>query len=274
MEFFCGLDVAMDETAVCVVDDHGAVHLETTAVTDPDALFAVLKPFLPRLRRVGHEAGSLSPWLHPELKKLGLPAVCLETQHVRAAMSAQRNKTDKADALDRALKVVRTRIDAFGVSEPVVQRSGSNQIVVLLPGMTDQSRAEAVVNFRLLPGDGPERVIEHVRAAIGDERVKVEPTREAREASAVSPVDSPDFERISRVVRQVFPEAIVAPTLVLGGTDARHYGEVSQDVYRFGPYRFDPSDLARAHGIDERTSVAGHADAVRFFVQLLRESAS
>lgn len=49
--------------------------------------------------RVGHEAGSLSPWLHPELKKLGLPAICLETLHVRAALSAQRNKTDKADAL-------------------------------------------------------------------------------------------------------------------------------------------------------------------------------
>ncbi|MER9470852.1 IS110 family transposase [Mesorhizobium sp. M0482] len=99
MEFFCGLDVAMDETAVCVVDDRGAVHLQATALTDPDALLAVLKPFLPRLRRVGHEAGSLSPWLHPELLKLGLPAVCLETQHVRAAMSAQRNKTDAADAL-------------------------------------------------------------------------------------------------------------------------------------------------------------------------------
>ena len=99
MEFFCGLDVAMDETAVCVVDDQGAVHLEAAVMTDPEALFAVLKPFLARLRRVGHEAGSLSPWLHPELKKLGLPAICLETQHVRAALSAQRNKTDKADAL-------------------------------------------------------------------------------------------------------------------------------------------------------------------------------
>ncbi|MDK1494272.1 IS110 family transposase [Sinorhizobium sp. 7-81] len=94
MEYFCGLDVAMDETAVCVVDDAGEVHLRAVAVTDPQALLALLKPFLPRLRRVGHEAGSLSPWLHPELKKLGLPAVCLETQHVRAAMSAQRNKTD------------------------------------------------------------------------------------------------------------------------------------------------------------------------------------
>ncbi len=68
-------------------------------MTDPEAIKLALKPFLGRLRRVGHEAGSLSPWLHPELLKLGLPAVCLETQHVRAAMSAQRNKTDKADAL-------------------------------------------------------------------------------------------------------------------------------------------------------------------------------
>lgn len=77
----------------------GGVRLETTAITDPEALFATLKPFLGRLRRVGHEAGSLSPWLHPELLKLGLPATCLETLHVRSAMSAQRNKTDKADAL-------------------------------------------------------------------------------------------------------------------------------------------------------------------------------
>lgn len=99
MEFFSGLDVGMDETAICVVDDKGKVALEVTVVTDPDAIKLALKPYLGRLRRVGHEAGSFSPWLHPELLKLGLPAVCLETQHVRAALKAQRNKTDKADAL-------------------------------------------------------------------------------------------------------------------------------------------------------------------------------
>ncbi|MCG2633271.1 transposase, partial [Bradyrhizobium sp. WYCCWR 13023] len=99
MEFFCGLDVGMDETAVCVVDDKGQVVLETAVVTDPDAVRTALAPYLSRLRRLGHEAGSLSPWLHPELVKLGLPAVCLETLHVRAALKAQRNKTDRADAL-------------------------------------------------------------------------------------------------------------------------------------------------------------------------------
>ena len=98
MEFFSGLDVGMDETAICVVDDKGKVALQTTVVTDPEAIKLALKPYLGRLRRVGHEAGSWSPWLHPELEKLGLPVVCLETQHVRA----QRNKTDKTDALGLA----------------------------------------------------------------------------------------------------------------------------------------------------------------------------
>ena len=99
MEFFCGLDVGMDETAICVVDDKGEVALQVTVLTDPEAIKAALTPHLGRLRRVGHEAGALSPWLHPELLGLGLPAVCLETQHVRAALKAQRNKTGRADAL-------------------------------------------------------------------------------------------------------------------------------------------------------------------------------
>lgn len=99
MEFFSGLDVGIERTAICVVDDKGEVQMQTEVVTDPDAIAAALKPFLPRLRRAGHEAGSLSPWLQPELAKRGLPAVCLETKHVRAAMSAQRNKTDATDAL-------------------------------------------------------------------------------------------------------------------------------------------------------------------------------
>jgi hypothetical protein len=99
MEFFGGLDVSIDETAVCVVDDKGAVHLQTSVATDAGAITKALKPFLPRPRRVGHEAGALSSWLHPELAAPGLPAVCLETHHVHAATSAQRNKTDATDAL-------------------------------------------------------------------------------------------------------------------------------------------------------------------------------
>jgi transposase len=98
-ELFAGLDVSVDETSICVVDTAGTVLMECTAMTEPESIAKALAPFARQLRRVGHEAGALSPWLHPGLKTLGLPVVCLETRHVRASMSAQRNKTDAADAL-------------------------------------------------------------------------------------------------------------------------------------------------------------------------------
>ncbi|MGY4158026.1 transposase [Bradyrhizobium sp. USDA 4461] len=79
-----------------MVDATGKVMLETAVVTDPDAIKAALMPYLSRLRGGGHEAGSLSPWPHPGLLGLGLPATYLETLHVRAALKAQRNKTDRA----------------------------------------------------------------------------------------------------------------------------------------------------------------------------------
>lgn len=99
MEYFVGLDVSVDETSICVVTDGGDVVFETSVGTDPDEIADALHRYAGRLRRVGHEAGSLSPWLHTGLATLGLPVVCLETRHVRAAMSAQRNKTDANDAL-------------------------------------------------------------------------------------------------------------------------------------------------------------------------------
>ena len=98
MEYFAGLDVGMEATAICVIDREGKVVLETSVTTDPDAIFEALKPYAAKLRRVGHEAGSLSPWLQVELRRRGLPAICLEAWHARAALSAMRNKTDKADA--------------------------------------------------------------------------------------------------------------------------------------------------------------------------------
>jgi transposase len=102
MAYFAGLDVSIEETGVCVVDEQGAVVMQCSVATEPEAIAKAPAPFVGTLKRAGHEAGSLSPWLHPELKALGVPVVCLETRQVRAAMSAQRNKTDAADALGLA----------------------------------------------------------------------------------------------------------------------------------------------------------------------------
>ena len=98
MEHFAGLDVATEESALCVMDAGGEIVLETKIATHPGAIAKALRPYARTLRRVGHEAGSQSPWLQRELAAMGLPIHCLETRHVRAALKAQRNKTDKHDA--------------------------------------------------------------------------------------------------------------------------------------------------------------------------------
>lgn len=99
MPHFAGLDVSTRTTSVCVISEDGEVLLETSVTTDPDAIAAALRPWRPTLKTVGHETGSLSPWLHKELQRRGLPVICLEALHTRALLAGQRNKTDQADAL-------------------------------------------------------------------------------------------------------------------------------------------------------------------------------
>lgn len=134
--------------------------------------------------------------------------------------------------------------------------------------------AEAIVNFRILPGDRVEDVLAHVRRTVDDERVQVEATRVPREASPVSPTDSEAFASLRRVISASFPDALVTPYLVLGGTDARHYAGLTDDVYRFGPFRYGADALKLAHGRDERISIDNLVQGVRFYRALLRELAS
>ena len=98
MEYFAGLDVSVKETSVCIVDDTGKIVREVKVASEPDALLAVLKNPAYRFKRIGLEAGPLSQWLFSALAEAGLPVICVETRHMRAALKAQINKTDRNDA--------------------------------------------------------------------------------------------------------------------------------------------------------------------------------
>src|SRR4249920_3190017 len=98
MDHFAGLDVAVKETSVCIVDDTGKIVREVKVASEPAALLAVLKNPAYRFKRIGLEAGPLSQWLFSTLAEAGLPVICVETRHMRAALKAQINKTDRNDA--------------------------------------------------------------------------------------------------------------------------------------------------------------------------------
>lgn len=98
MKYFAGLDVSLEETAICVVDETGQILKEARAASEPEALDALFSTLGLPLERLGLEACSLTAWLHGELKAAGWPAICIELRRAKAAMGAMPNKTDRNDA--------------------------------------------------------------------------------------------------------------------------------------------------------------------------------
>jgi transposase len=103
MNYYAGMDVSLEETSICIVDETGRIVKEVRAASEPQALDDIGLP----MERIGLEACSLTAWLHDGLRDAGLPAICIETRQANAAMKTMPNKTDRNDA--RALaQIMRT----------------------------------------------------------------------------------------------------------------------------------------------------------------------
>ena len=147
---------------------------------------------------------------------------------------------------------------------------------VLSAGMKDNvipSRARAVVNFRILPGDTIDAVLEHVRSVVGDARVAIRALPKKREASSLSRTDGEGWEMLARSIREALPGAVVAPYLMLAGTDSRHFAPLTDAVYRFMPLRLTLEDTRRIHGTNERVGIDDYTDLVRAYRRLLENAA-
>jgi carboxypeptidase PM20D1 len=130
--------------------------------------------------------------------------------------------------------------------------------------------ARGLVNFRLLPGDTPEMVLDHVRRTVADTTVRVE--GRGREASPVADYAAPEFRIVERTIGQLFPDAVPVPFLMIGGTDTRHYEGLTRNVYRFNPIVATTEMVSGAHGTNERVRADDFVRAARFFAQLIRNA--
>jgi len=134
--------------------------------------------------------------------------------------------------------------------------------------------ATAVVNHRILPGETRESVTNRVREVIDDPRVQVRDISSSVDPSPVSDPESPAFALIARTLRQVDadPDLKITPYLVMGGTDAKYYSGRSDNVFRFLPARVGPEGMQLVHGTNERIEIAALNTAVRYMIQLVRNT--
>lgn len=131
--------------------------------------------------------------------------------------------------------------------------------------------AEAVVNFRILPGETPESVTARVIRTVDDSRVEVSPYSDEVRIPP-SPVSDPSregFALVRRTISQTLGQPLVAPYLVMGATDARHFVGLSDQVFRFIPIEVESDDTGRIHNVDERVSAEGYVKGIGFYRQLI-----
>jgi carboxypeptidase PM20D1 len=135
----------------------------------------------------------------------------------------------------------------------------------VLPGV-----ASASINFRLLPGDSSDAVQAHVKQLVSDLDVQISRMPQVTEASPVSRTDTGAYALVARALHELQPDVVVAPSLLVGGTDSRYYADVADAIFRFSPVHAAGPDLARFHGTNERISVANYVEMIQFYERLLR----
>jgi len=133
--------------------------------------------------------------------------------------------------------------------------------------------AKAAVNFRIVPGETSASVIAHVKKVIDDPRVEVTAVGGTFEPSLPSPTNDAAWSGLLTTIRQIYPEAVVGPYLVLGATDSRYFRGITPNVYRFTGNRIDIEDRNRIHGTNERIAEKSYLDGIRFVHQLIKNTA-
>ncbi len=133
------------------------------------------------------------------------------------------------------------------------------------------AQARAMVNFRIIPGDTPESVIQMVTEIIDDSRIEVRQPDGGfgREPAPVSDPNSDQFKFLSYKIQEVFPGIVVVPGVSPGGTDTKHFVDLSPNIFRFSPIETGEGDLKRIHGIDERIGIDAFEKGIQFYIHLI-----
>ncbi|RZL66258.1 MAG: M20 family peptidase [Variovorax sp.] len=241
--FFLSLDTA---------PGHSSMPPARSAIGSMSAALARLEA-TPMPGGIQGVAGEMFGTLAPEMS--GMNRVMLSNLWLTGALvTSQLEKSPSSNAMLRTTTAL------------TIVRAGNKDNV--LPG-----RAEAAVNFRVLPGDSLASVEAHLRKALGNDAIQIKAYPGNSEPSPVSPTDSAGYLAVQKAVREVFTDAVVAPGLMTAATDSRHFTGLSDSVYRFSPFRVKNEDLARFHGNNERLAISNYAEMIQFYHQLLRNTA-
>ncbi len=145
------------------------------------------------------------------------------------------------------------------------QMEGSKGMNVIPP------YAKMVSNHRIIPGETVESVAAEIERAVGDKKIKCRVIN-GMSPSVISDTKCEAFERVSSTVAETWQDAIVTPYLMVACSDSRHWGVISDKVYRFSAMALSKEERSTIHGNNERVPLATVATVVEFYIRLIKKS--
>ena len=144
------------------------------------------------------------------------------------------------------------------------QMEGSSARNVIPP------EAKMVANMRLNPADSVSSALEYLKKTVQDPNVEIT-VLEAFEPSPVSETDCEAWDKVTYAVANTWKGCVVTPYLMVQCSDSRHYGRLSNHVYRFSAMDMTAEERASIHGNNERSRVEAIAKAVEFYIRLMKQ---
>jgi carboxypeptidase PM20D1 len=144
------------------------------------------------------------------------------------------------------------------------QMDGSSARNVIPP------EAKMVANMRLNPADSVASALEYLKKTVGDETVEIT-ALESQEPSRISQVDCPAWDTVAAAVAETWPGCIVTPYLMVQCSDSRHWGRISDKVYRFSAMDLTSQERASIHGNNEKIRLETIGKAVEFYIRLMKK---
>ncbi len=178
-----------------------------------------------------------------------------------------RNIMCNANVLKPAIKKIMSSIPATAsfvrTTTAVTMAHGSPQANVL------PQRASVTANFRVMPNMTIADVESHLHKVIKNKNVEIKLIG-GNEPSKISPTDSRAFNAIEDICCSMNPDTVVAPYLVMGGTDSRNYQNICDNIYRYSPFLMDMHLISTTHGTNERIETSSFKDGISFFKRYIK----
>jgi carboxypeptidase PM20D1 len=152
-------------------------------------------------------------------------------------------------------------------TSPTIFNSGVKDNIIPLT-------ASAIINFRIIPGETIATVTNRVNQIINDERITIKTGTFVSEPSKVSSTSSFGYKILHKTISEIYPTALVAPYLVVGATDSRHFNAISNNIYRFSAIKINKENIKFFHGLNERLPASDFENSIRFYHQLIKNSTS